>query len=158
MRILVLGGYGLFGTLYPQLQHVDFRAGLELRRMHFGLWLGSLAVRAGIVHSLLPWVKPLFALSQRWQDIGSDVGMMQVALRGMGLDGKPLTLRWTLIARDGDGPQIPATAAVVLARKLQQGTLPGSGALPCLNLFTLDEFMTALNGYAITAKLQETRD
>lgn len=140
---------------YPELRTVEFRAGLELWRMHFGLWLGSLVVRFGSLRSMLPWARPLFALSERWQDIGSDVGAMQVHLRGRGHDGEALALTWTLVARDGDGPQIPATASVLLARKLARGELAGSGATACIDLFTLDEFMQELGGYAIHASLQE---
>lgn len=142
---------------YPELRTVEFRAGLELWRMHFGLWLGSLAIRVGALRSLLPWARRLFALSERWQDLGSEVGAMQVLLRGQGQDGAPLALTWTLAARDGDGPQIPATAAVVLARKLARGELAGSGASACIDLFTLDEFMRELAGFAMTTSLEERR-
>lgn len=141
---------------HPDLRTLEFRAGLELRRMHFGLWLASWAVRARLLRSMLPFAKPLFAMSEFWQDIGSDTGFMQVSMRGTGLDGTPLRLDWTLVARNGDGPQIPATAAIVLARKLARGTLPGSGARPCLDLFTLEEFMAALEGFAMMATLRET--
>ena len=143
---------------YPELKTVEFRAGLELWRMHFGLWLGSLAVRFGPVRSLLPFARPLFVLSERWQGFGSDVGVMQVVLRGRDHEDKPLALTWTLIARDGDGPQIPATAAVLLARKLARGELAGGGASACIDLFTLDEFMQELAGYVIQASLEEQSD
>lgn len=143
---------------YPELRTVEFRAGLELWRMHFGLWLGSLAVRFGPLRSLLPFARPLFVLSERWQGIGSDVGAMQVVLRGRDHDDKPLTLTWSLVARDGDGPQIPATAAVLLARKLARGELAGGGASACIDLFTLDEFMQELAGYAMQASLHEQHD
>lgn len=142
---------------YPELKTVEFRAGLELWRMHFGLWLGSLVVRFGPLRSLLPFARPLFVLSERWQDIGSDVGIMQVVLRGSDHDSKPLALTWTLVARDGDGPQIPATAAVLLARKLARGELTGGGASACIDLFTLDEFMQELAGHAMHASLEEQR-
>lgn len=139
---------------YPTLRTSDFRAGLELRRMHFGLWLASWLVRSGLVPSLQPWAQPLLELSNRWLGLGSDLGVMQVELSGTGLDTRPLRLRWTLTAADGDGPQIPCTAAIVLARKLASGQLPGSGARPCLDLFTLDEFLHALQGCAIAVSLQ----
>lgn len=145
----------LLPARYPELQTVEFRAGLELWRMHFGLWLGSLAVRFGPFRSLLPFARPLLVLSERWQGIGSDVGVMQVVLRGRGHTGEPLTLTWTLVARDGDGPQIPATASVLLARKLARGELAGGGASACIDLFTLDEFMQELAGYAMYTSLEE---
>ena len=140
---------------YPNLRTLDFRAGLELRRMHFGLWLASWAVRARLLPSMVPLARPLFAMSEFWQDIGSDTGFMQITMRGIGTDGRPLALDWTLVAREGDGPQIPATAAIVLARKLARGELSGGGARPCLDLFTLEEFMAALDEFAMTATLRE---
>ena len=140
---------------YPDLRSLDFRAGLELRRMHFGLWLASWAVRARLLRSMVPLAKPLFAMSEFWQDIGSDTGFMRVSMRGVGIDGAPLVLDWTLVAREGDGPQIPATPAVVLARKLADGALPARGAMPCMGLFTLDEALSALTGFAIETGVEE---
>jgi len=139
---------------YPQLRHCDFRAGLELRRMHFGLWLGSWLVRAGALRGLQRWTRPLLRLSNRWLETGSDIGVMHVDMQGSGHDGLPLRLRWTMVARDGDGPQIPCTAAILLAKKLAGGALPGAGATPCLDLFTLDEFLQALHGHTIQTTLE----
>jgi saccharopine dehydrogenase-like NADP-dependent oxidoreductase len=140
---------GVLPRRYPQLRTCDFRAGLELRRMHFGLWLASWAVRAGLVRRLPLHAERLLAISEHWLTQGSDTGVMYVDMAGRGHDGRPLQLRWSIIARDGDGPHIPATAAVVLARKLARGALPGSGARACLDVFTLDEFAAALAPYAI---------
>jgi hypothetical protein len=141
---------------YPTLRTVDFRAGLELRRMHFGLWLATWLVRTRLMRDLRAWAKPLFRMSQWWQNIGSDVGFIRVTLRGLGHDGTHKRLDWTLIARNGDGPQIPATASVLLARKLARGALPGAGARSCLDLFSLDEFLRTLEGYAMEADLEES--
>jgi hypothetical protein len=134
---------------YPQLRHCDFRAGLELRRMHFGLWLASWAVRAGLVRDLARWAPGLLRLGDRWMHAGSDTGVMTVDLAGTGVDGGPLRLRWQIVARDGSGPNIPATAAVVLARRWCTRP-PPPGAGPCLDLFTLDEFVAALGGLPVT--------
>lgn len=139
---------------YTELKTCEFRAGLELRRMHFGLWLGSWLVRGGLLRSLQPWAERLLAISERWIESGSDVGAMHIDLSGVGTNGEPLRLRWTLLARDGDGPQVPCTAAIVLARKLARGELPGSGAKACLDVFTLEEFLQALGGYAVETSLQ----
>ncbi len=139
---------------YPQLRHCDFRAGLELRRMHFGLWFGSWLVRAGVVRGLQRWAKPLLRLSNLWLETGSDIGVMHVEMGGIGEDGRPLRLRWTIVARDGDGPQIPCTAAILLAKKLVRGAVRGAGATPCLDLFTLEEFLRELDGHAIETTLE----
>ena len=140
---------------YPELEHCDFRAGLELRRMHFGLWLASWLVRAGLLRGLPGLASPLLALSERWLPLGSDVGSMVVDMRGSDHQGRALALRWSLLARDGDGPQVPCTAALVLARKLASGALAGGGARPCLDLFGLDEFLRALEGFAVETALTQ---
>jgi len=139
---------------YPQLQTCDFRAGLELRRMHFGLWLVSWLVRAGVVRGLQRWTRALLRLSHRWLETGSDVGVMHVDMSGTGHDDLPLRLRWLIVAREGDGPQIPCTAAILLAKSLARGALPGAGAKPCLDVFTLDQFLQALDGYAIETSVE----
>lgn len=141
---------------YPQLRTCDFRAGLELRRMHHGLWLASWLVRARLLRTLTPWSERLLAASQRWLDEGSDLGIMRVTMEGVSHDGSRLRLDWTLTAAKGDGPQVPATASVVLARKLARGQLEGGGARPCLDLFSLSDFMDALGGCAITAATTRT--
>ena len=124
-------------------------------RMHFGLWLASWAVRSGLLHSMAPWAGPLLRLSERWLDAGSDTGAMLVRMRGIGLDGAPLVLRWELLLPGGDGPQVPCTAAIVLARRLMRGELTGGGAETCVDLFTLDEYLAALEGYQVRTALFE---
>ena len=65
---------------WPQLATCDFRAGLELRRMHFGLWLASWAVRCGLLRNLPRRASALLALSNRWLGAGSDVRELGFAL------------------------------------------------------------------------------
>jgi hypothetical protein len=141
----------LLPARYPTLRHCDFRAGLELRRMHLGLWLASWAVRYRLASNMRRWARPLLRMSEWWLEAGSDTGLMTVDMRGAGHDRKPLHLQWSIVAEHGSGPRIPATAAVVLARKLARGELPGSGATPCLDLFTLDEFLDMLRDAPIRA-------
>jgi hypothetical protein len=58
-------------------------------------------------------------------------------------------VKWYIVAPDGDGPQIPCTAAVVIARKLARGEVERRGATPCLELFSVEEFMAALSGFNV---------
>lgn len=138
---------------HPSLRHCDFRAGLELRRMHLGLWAASWLVRCKLLPSLQPWAAPLLRLSNRWLQAGSETGVMLIDLHGLDHAGHPLALRWRIVAPAGSGPQIPATPAVVLVRKLARGQLPGAGAVPCLDLFTLDDCLDALRRFPIHAHL-----
>ncbi|WP_257384924.1 saccharopine dehydrogenase family protein, partial [Tahibacter caeni] len=143
----------LFATRYGPLQELSFRAGLELRRLHFGLWLLSWLVRAGLVRDLARHAALLKRLSERFAAAGSDCGAMHVELRGAGTDGRALRRRWEIVACGGDGPEIPATAAVVIARKLARGELGVRGARACLDLFTLDECLDSLAGYAMRVRV-----
>ena len=144
----------LFPARYPGVQSVLFRAGLELRRLHFGTLAAAWLVRLGLVRDLARHAPRLRRLSEWFLDAGSDVGGMVVELSGRDAQGQPLRLRWSLSAAAGDGPQIPATPAVVLARKLADGELPLRGAMPCMGLFTLDEALAALAGFAIETGLE----
>ena len=83
---------------------------------------------------------------------------MLVELVGRDSQGRRLRLRWSLSAAAGDGPQIPAAPAVVLARKLADGHMYAAGAMPCMGLFTLDEVLAALNGFAIETRLETFTD
>lgn len=147
----------LFPPRYPGLKDLRFGAGLELSFLHVGLWLLSWPVRWRLLPRLDRWARALKRFSDGFLTWGSDTGAMHVRLRGTAIDGKPLTLTWTLIAGSGDGPQVPATAAVVLARKLARGQLSARGATPCLDLFGLDEFLAALDNYDIRIQVQHER-
>jgi saccharopine dehydrogenase-like NADP-dependent oxidoreductase len=139
----------LFPQRYGPLVHLRFRAGLELRRLHFGIWLMSWLVRTGLVRDLARQAARLKRMSEWFATAGSDAGAMHVELSGTGVDGKPQRLAWEIVACNGDGPEIPATAAVVIARKLARGEIAARGACACLDLFTLEEFMESLDGFAI---------
>lgn len=144
----------LFPSRYPGVREVAFRAGLELRRLHFGTLAAAWLVRLGVIRDLARHAPRLRRISEWFLGAGSDVGGMVVELAGRDTQGELLRLRWSLTAAAGDGPQIPATPAVVLARKLADGDLSGRGAMPCMGLLTLDEAQAALTGFAIETRLE----
>ncbi len=148
---------GLFPKRYPGLKNLRFGAGLELGILHLGLWLLSWPVRWRLLPRLDRWTATLKRMSEWFLGRGSDVGAMHVRLSGTATDGKPLCLTWMLVAGSGHGPQIPATAAVVLARKLAREQLAKVGAMACLDLFDLDEYIAALAGYDICTQVQRER-
>ncbi|RCS29571.1 saccharopine dehydrogenase [Rhodanobacter denitrificans] len=143
----------LFPARYPGVRTVAFRAGLELKRLHFGTLAAAWLVRLGLLRDLARHAPRLRRISEWFLAAGSDVGGMVVELAGRDLQGGLLRLRWSLSAAQGDGPQIPATPAVVLARKLADGELSARGAMPCMGLFTLDEALAALDGFAVGTQL-----
>ncbi len=110
----------------PGRPSVVFRAGTELAIQSVGLWLASWPVRWGLVPSLRRlsrFLLPVQRLTARW---GSDRSGMVVRLFGWA-DGRRVERRWTLIAADGHGPEIPTLAAAVLAERVLAGRVaPGA--------------------------------
>jgi len=141
----------LFPFKVPGLKRVAFYAGLELSVMHLGLWLCSWPVRWGVIKNLVPAAK-MFQVMAGWlYPFGSDRGGMYVALQGTDKNGEAMSRTWSLVAEKGDGPHIPAMAAVILARKLARGErMDTSGAMVCFGLFTVQEFMDAVHDLDIS--------
>ncbi len=145
----------LFPDRYPGVQSVRFGAGLELPILHFGMWLLSWPTRWNWIQRLDAHAGGLRKAADLFRTRGSDAGAMHVCLRGY-RRSRALTITWTLVAGQGDGPQLPSTPAIVLARKLAAGTLAARGAMPCLGLFSLDEAMRALDRFDVRATIERT--
>jgi saccharopine dehydrogenase-like NADP-dependent oxidoreductase len=136
---------------YPGLGSVRVFAGLEVGAFHLGLWGLSWLVRGGLLRKPERLAAPLLRLKHALRFLGSDVGGMAVTLEGRGRDGRLKRIDWRLIARRGHGPYIPAMPSVILAKRLLAGTLARRGAMPCLGLFTLAEFLMEVADLDITA-------
>jgi len=143
----------LFPERYPGVQSVRFGAGLELPVLHFGLWLLSWPSRWEWIRRLDAYADRLRRGSQWFRDLGTDAGAMHVTMRGY-RRSNALSITWTLVAGDGDGPQVPSTPAIVLAKKLAANTLVARGAMPCLGLFSLEECLRALDGYNVRTTIE----
>ncbi len=147
----------LFPNRYEGVGTVTFHAGLEVRLMHFGLWALGWPVRWGWLRSLTPLAPLAFRIAVALEGWGTDRGGMVVDVRGSMADGAPRHRRWTLIAGSGDGPQVPAVPAVILARRLARGW-SRTGAMPCLGLFDIAEFEQAVSGLDIHCVTEELGD
>ncbi|HEY3179549.1 MAG TPA: saccharopine dehydrogenase NADP-binding domain-containing protein [Casimicrobiaceae bacterium] len=145
----------LFPERYPGVQSVRFGAGLELPFLHFGLWLLSWPSRWRWISRLEAHSERLRRSSEWFAKLGTDVGAMHVEMHGF-RRGHRLDVLWTLVAGHGDGPQIPCTPAIVIARKLAAGTLVARGALPCVGLFSLEECLRELEGYDVRTIIERT--
>lgn len=138
---------------YPNLASAAVQAGLEIGFLHLGLSVLSRLVRIGLVRSLLPCASAFLRVATLCNRFGTDDGAMHVTV--MSKDSSETTTRrtWTLIAEHGDGPQIPATPAALIAKKLlalpDYAPITVRGALPCLGLVTIDEILRELRGLAI---------
>lgn len=139
----------LLPARYPGVRSVVFRAGLELPLLHIGTWLLSWLSRWRLVDNWASYARSLTTASECFSRFGSTRGGMHVEITGRDHAGNSLQSRWYLLADGGDGPQVPCTSAVILARKFIRHEMCAVGAMPCMGLFTLDEFVHALSQYNI---------
>lgn len=129
---------------------IRFGAGLELGFMHLGLWAISGLVRAGLPLNLSALAKPLLAVSDWFNVMGSDVGGMHVTISGTDHIGAPLTRSWFIVAKSGDGPQIPCVPAILLAKRLhEKDPTLAHGAFPCVGLVRLEDYLDELRRFDI---------
>jgi hypothetical protein len=138
--------------LFPQrysARSALFRAGLELKIMHLGLWLLALPVRIKLVRSIVALAGPLKWTADRLEGFGSDRGGMVAYAIGRDSGGRAVERRWTLIAEAGDGPQIPPTPALLLALRLLKRKPVATGARPCVGVLKLDEIEAGLASFKI---------
>lgn len=131
------------------IRHITFSAGMESTLLHLGMWALSWAVRLGLPLDLPRHASFLLHASHWFDYLGTSDGGMHIVMCGSDRNGKPYERRWFIVARNGDGPQIPCVPAIVLARKLASGGLPGAGATPCIGMVTLEEYLAELKLFAV---------
>lgn len=131
------------------IEKIQFSAGLELPYLHLGLWALSWLVRAGLPLNLPKFSKPLLIASNWFNRFGSADGGMHVILSGLDHEGKPLTRKWFIIAKNGDGPHIPTIPAIILAEKIALRTFSQPGALPCVGFITVQEYLDEMKDFDI---------
>lgn len=144
----------LFPEIYPGLRTLQFRAGTELSILHLGLWLLSWPVRWRLSENLDPLASPLLRLAKALDFFGTSNSGFYMKMQGTDANNKPLTLIYELTARQGHGLNIPATPAILLAKKLAADEIQYKGAIPCIGFLKLNEILTALKSYDIKTKTE----
>jgi saccharopine dehydrogenase-like NADP-dependent oxidoreductase len=139
----------LFPKRYTSVQTVTFHAGFASAPGHLFVWAASQLVRFGLLSSLAQWVTPLHKISQWLEPFVSDKGGMFVQLKGIATDDQPLALVWHLVAAQNQGPHIPCGASIALAQKLTRGEALPHGAMPCMGLLSVEEYLAALSEFDV---------
>jgi saccharopine dehydrogenase-like NADP-dependent oxidoreductase len=139
----------LFPKRYPTVKTVSFHAGFAGDLGHLVVWALAALVRVRLLPSLTLLAAPLNRMSHWMEPWLSDQGGMFVSLVGEGSEGKLLHVNWNLLARQNHGPHIPCGAAIALARKLANGAAVPKGAMPCVGLLTVKEFLYSLRNLDI---------
>lgn len=138
--------------LFPEhynIKEIHFSAGLEISLLHLGLWFLSWVVRLGIPLNLYKHAQFLLKASRWFDPLGTADSGMHMLIKGVDIHGKMKTIKWFIIAKNADGPQIPAVPAIILARKLVSGQLKMVGATPCVGLISLEEYLAELKTFNI---------
>ncbi len=138
--------------LFPKkynIKEIQFSAGMESLPLHLGIWLVSWLVRMGLPLNLPKHANFLLRLSHLFDWLGTDDGGLHMVIKGKDKKGRPHEIKWFIIAKDGDGPQIPTIPAIILAKKLASGELTYRGAKPCIGLVRLEEYLQELEGFNI---------
>lgn len=131
------------------INQIQFSAGLELSFMHLGLWALSWIVRMGIPLPLQRLASPLLSISNWFDNFGSADGGMHMIISGKDKNNQPHIRKWFIIAKEGHGPHIPTIPAIVLAARLARDEKLTSGAMACLGLVSLQEYLAELDEYAV---------
>ena len=141
----------LFPERYPTVRTVRFGAGVELATVQWGFWLLSWMVRAGVVRDALRLAPTLASGARALERLGSGRSAMFVTLRGIDAAGATRVRNWELRASAEEGAMIPCMASVALARKLARGEIALRGAMPCVGLLTLAEYLDELKPWKVEA-------
>jgi saccharopine dehydrogenase-like NADP-dependent oxidoreductase len=129
---------------------IHFSAGMESSALHLSVWLMSWLVRLGLPLNPVKHAQLLLRASHWFDWFGGLDGGMHMLLSGQDTNGEPKTIDWFIIAKQGDGLHIPTIPAVVLAEKLLTGQFKTVGAMPCLGLVSLSEYLAELEDLDIT--------
>ena len=140
----------LFPQRYAGLKTATVYAALEVGTFHLGLWALSWLVRSGLVARPEWLARPLLATKRTLRFLGSDRGGMTVTLDGLDRDGSVKARRLASGCRPWAWALRSGTASVLLTKRLLDGTLQTRGAMPCVGLFTLDEFLAEVADLDIT--------
>ncbi|MDB5708838.1 MAG: Saccharopine dehydrogenase [Sphingomonas bacterium] len=140
----------LFPARYPELRELRFVAGHEVKLLHLGTWLLSWFVRLGLIDSLARYAPGLLKASSLFDPLGSGRSGLHMILSGTGNDGRPMTVRIFMVARQAHGPNIPCVPSIILARRIAAGERIAPGARPCLDLIDLNALLGALDDLDIT--------
>jgi Saccharopine dehydrogenase NADP binding domain len=148
----------LFPQRYPGVLSVRFGAGVELAAVQLGLWALAGLARAGVVRDASRQAVTLRRIAGALECLGTGRSAMFVRLRGTGRDGRERLREWELAASDNDGATIPCLAVVALAKKMARAELTHRGAMPCIGLLSLDEYLVETEGLRIHAHDHDWND
>lgn len=132
-----------FFPAYFQAETVQFKAGLELSLMNRGLSLLARLRRYRLIPNLARYAGLARIFSWGLYAFGSPCGAAAVRVEGRLNDRR--VLRQLAILAAQNGPLVPATPAILLARRLSAGQAFEPGAFPCIGRIGFPELAAFLS-------------
>ncbi|MDK4712394.1 SDR family oxidoreductase [Rhizobium sp. CNPSo 4039] len=132
---------------------VIFRAGPEFAFQTLALWFLSWPVAWSWLTSLTKISRFLLPLQRLTARLGTARSAVTIEIKGIEQDVMKAR-RWTLIAENGNGVEIPTLPAQLLARALRDGRL-SPGARHAGGLLSLEDFRSLFRDLAITEETTE---
>ena len=141
----------LLGPRHAVQSRISFRAGLESPLEQRGI----AALARLRKHRLIPALSgliPLLLQARRITRIPtSDQGGMLVEICGIDGEGRFTQAKWSLVARNDHGPNIPILPAAAAIRALLDKAVPAGAALACDHL-CLDDILDQMASFDITTQ------
>ncbi|PWF47928.1 saccharopine dehydrogenase family protein [Massilia glaciei] len=129
----------LFPARYPGVRTVMFRAALEVGLGQAAFALLATLRRKGLIARPERFAKLMHVAGRGADFLGTRLGGMVVRVRGVDAAGAPAARAWHIAADNDHGPEIPAMAAILLARRLAGGW-GATGSHSCMGQLALAEF------------------
>src|SRR5688572_23485572 len=133
--------------LFPELFEADeviFKAGVELSIFNLGLSVLAQVKKYLPQINLPAFAERLVEVSRLFKNFGSFSGGVLAMLKDKNGNRKSLAF-----VTSHNGPRIPTSPAVILARKILRDGPPAYGAFPCTGFIGLDEFRNYLEPFGI---------
>ncbi len=137
----------------PGRPAVSFRAGTELALQNLGVWAMSWLTRWGMLKRPGRLLPLMLRLQRATSTLGSDRSGMIVRCFGLRA-GARIERRWTLVASEGCGPEIPGLAVPLLMQRLRDRTLD-AGARDAGPLLSLGDLAPALDAMPVRHAITE---
>ncbi|MBT6155677.1 MAG: NAD(P)H-binding protein [Planctomycetaceae bacterium] len=133
--------------VFPQHFEVDdviFKAGVELTILNYAIAAMARLKQICPPLNLPSFARPLVCMSKLFKPFGTLHG--GCAVWATDLDGRQKSV--ALVAHE-NGPRIPGSPAILLARKLLSGEISNTGAYPCIGFLRLADFAEFLAPFNI---------
>jgi hypothetical protein len=150
----------LLAARYKPRIRAAIRAGLELGVLHGLVGLAGLFVRARLIRSARALAGPGTFIAAMLAPFGSNAGGMVIEATGRDARGDARVVRWSLVARNGEGPYVPAVPAAAIVAGLASGdaAIAAPGARSAAGVLSLEQIRPWFEGLAIDTKLSSYRN